>query len=245
MTGWEALERELDRWPTPPTLWWRDDDAVAATPALERLLHLAGESAIPLNLAVIPAHCETALSGRLATEPRTWVLQHGWDHRGYAAPGERKRELGGPRPRDTILADLQQGRERLDQLFGERSLAILVPPWNRIDADLLPQLPGLGYRRLSVLGPRPTEPVGPVQINVHIDIIDWKHRCFAGQDAILQRLVRHLEARRLGEVDASEPTGLMTHHLDHDSACWDFLAVLSTRLAGRVHWVGGPELLNA
>ncbi|GGO81083.1 polysaccharide deacetylase [Marinobacterium nitratireducens] len=245
MNPWQALERELDLWPAPPTMWWRDDDAIAPTAALERLLTITADASIALQLAVIPALCTTALAQRLADETDVWVLQHGWDHRGYAAPGERKRELGGPRPRNEILQQLKRGRALLAQQFADRALDILVPPWNRIDADLLPALPQLGYRRLSVLGPRPAEPTDIGRINVHIDIIDWKSRRFAGEASILQRLTGHLEARRLGTVDASEPTGVMTHHLDQDEDCWRFLAALTDRLSGRVRWIGGPELLEA
>jgi peptidoglycan/xylan/chitin deacetylase (PgdA/CDA1 family) len=246
MTPWQALQQELDRWSEPATFWWRDDDAIAPSPALDQLLAISGQHAIDLALAVIPALSEPALARRLAGETGVWVLQHGYDHRPYAAPGERKRELGGPRPRAEILQQLQAGRQRLRQQFGDRALDILVPPWNRIDADLLPHLPALGYQRLSVLGPRETEPAGPLQINVHIDIIDWRARRFAGTDQVLQRIIANLQARRLGRVDASEPCGLMTHHLDHDQDCWDFLAQLSAALCAtdRVRWVEGPRLLT-
>ncbi|MEK9660397.1 MAG: hypothetical protein VW644_01455, partial [Alphaproteobacteria bacterium] len=40
---WDALAAELDVWAAAgrtATLWWRDDDADAASPALERLLAL-------------------------------------------------------------------------------------------------------------------------------------------------------------------------------------------------------------
>jgi peptidoglycan/xylan/chitin deacetylase (PgdA/CDA1 family) len=247
MSPWQALQQELDHWHQPATFWWRDDDAIAPGAALDRLLAISGQHAIDLSLAVIPALCTEALAQRLSTEPRAWVLQHGYDHRAYAAPGERKRELGGPRPRDEILQQLRTGRQRLAQLFGAQALDILVPPWNRIDADLLPLLPELGYRRLSVLGPRQAEPVGLLQINVHIDIIDWQARRFAGTELVLKRIIANLEARRLGRVDASEPCGLMTHHLDHDPACWDFLEQLTQALAAspRVRWVEGSALATA
>nr|WP_067296529.1 polysaccharide deacetylase family protein [Marinobacterium profundum] len=247
MTSWQALQQELDQWHEPATFWWRDDDAIAPGAALDHLLALSNRHGIDLSLAVIPALCTEALALRLSTEPRAWVLQHGYDHRPYAAPGERKRELGGPRPRDEILQQLHTGQQRLTQLFGAQALDILVPPWNRIDADLLPLLPGLGYRRLSVLGPRPAEPVGPLQINVHIDIIDWQARRFAGTEAVLKRIIANLEARRQGLVDATEPCGLMTHHLDHDPDCWAFLEQLTRTLtaSSQVRWVEGPALLTA
>ncbi|MCP8687858.1 polysaccharide deacetylase family protein [Marinobacterium sedimentorum] len=247
MSPWQALQQELDRWHGPATFWWRDDDAIAPGAALDRLLAITGQHDIDLSLAVIPALCTDALAQRLSTGPRAWVLQHGYDHRAYAAPGERKRELGGPRPRDEILQQLQIGRQRLAQLFGAQALDILVPPWNRIDADLLPLLPQLGYRRLSVLGPRPTDPVGPPQVNVHIDIIDWQARRFAGTELVLKRIIANLEARRRGLVDATEPCGLMTHHLDHDPDCWGFLEQLTQVLAAspQVRWVEGCALPTA
>lgn len=246
MTPWQRLQQELERWPEPATFWWRDDDAVAPSAALDQLIDITQRQDIDLCLAVIPALCTSALAQRLAAEPRIWVLQHGYDHQPYAAPGERKRELGGPRPRAEILHQLQLGRARLTQQFGAQALDILVPPWNRIDTDLLPLLPALGYRRLSVLGPRETEPVGPAQINVHIDIIDWRARRFAGTEQVLNRIIANLEARRLGQVDASEPCGLMTHHLDHDQECWAFLEQLTRTLSATqlVSWTEGPRLLT-
>lgn len=245
MTSWQALQQELERWSEPATFWWRDDDATRSGPALEHLLNLASHHGLPLHLAVIPALSDASLAQRLDHANVVWVLQHGYDHSPHAHPGERKRELGGPRPRDEILQQLALGRAQLQQLFGDRVLDILVPPWNRIDDDLLPLLPPLGYRRLSVLGPRRTEPTGLPEINVHIDIIDWRQRRFAGSGVALQQLLRHLEGRRRGDVDPTEPTGLMTHHRDHDDGCWAFLDELLTVLSetGAVRWLDGPELL--
>ena len=53
--GW-AFRRELHLWRVAGRrlgLWWRDDDARAADPALERLLGLASRHGLPLTLAVI------------------------------------------------------------------------------------------------------------------------------------------------------------------------------------------------
>jgi hypothetical protein len=88
--------------------------------------------------------------------------------------------------------------------------------------------------------------VGPAQINVHIDIIDWRARRFAGTEQVLNRIIANLEARRLGQIDASEPCGLMTHHLDHDPACWAFLEQLTRTLSAtqQVSWIEGPSLLT-
>jgi len=65
MTGWADIEQELVRWRDAgrePALWWRDDDVVDATPALDRLLALHEAQRIPLALAVVPARATPALA---------------------------------------------------------------------------------------------------------------------------------------------------------------------------------------
>jgi hypothetical protein len=111
----------------------------------------------------------------------------------------------------------------------------LVPPWNRIAEHLVPELAGLGYRGLSTHGPRSAAAPAPglVQINTHLDIMHWPPpRGFLGKAESLEVLVARLRARRLGEADATEPTGLLTHHPAHDAAAWAFLEALLDRLAG-------------
>ena len=228
---WHDLTGELDRWAEAgrtATFWWRDDDAEAPSPALDRLLALqnAGpKGTIPLSLAVIPAPSGPGLAARLARESDVTVLQHGWAHANHAPPGERTIELGPHRPADAVLSELIDGRERLSRLFGRHFLPVVVPPWNRIDAAIAAALPAYDYRGLSSDGARANRHgKGFTVANVHIDIFRWqKPACFIGTDIALGQAVRHLAARRHGTVDATEPTGLMTHHLQHDAGCWQFL----------------------
>lgn len=244
MSAWDDLAAELDRWDRPAELWWRDDDAVRPGPALDRLFDLAGWR--PLALAVIPAMAEAALALRLDEEEGIAVLQHGYGHRDHAPPGERKIELGG-RPPDRVLAELEAGRGRLQGLFAGRTLPVVVPPWNRIEDAVTDRLAQAGWRGLSALGPRPGPTRdGLVLANVHVDLIDWKgSRGFAGEARVLGSLVDHLQARRTGAADASEATGLMTHHADHDEACWEFLAELLRFLDGRpARWLRAEEVFG-
>ena len=72
--GWDALEAELDLWQSAgrtATFWWRDDDAIAWTPALERLLELAEDT--PIAIAVIPGNAETGLAEPLLRVPTVTV----------------------------------------------------------------------------------------------------------------------------------------------------------------------------
>ena len=224
--GWDALERELDRWVErgrAATFWWRDDDAVAMTPHLAPLLDLAARHGVPVALAAIPAGIEPSLAEAIAHAPLCTVVQHGYSHSNHAAAGERSRELGGERSATVVEQDLRLGAARLRGMFGARFVPIIVPPWNRIDERVVQRLPGLGCIGLSTFGPRVArEPVaGLVQVNTHVDPIGWRTgRAFVGALACCERIVAHLEQRRCGAADPREPTGLLTHHLVFDDAAW-------------------------
>lgn len=242
MTGWRALQHELDLWRTQgrtATLWWRDDDAVAATPALDRLLALRAARDVPLALAAIPARAEPSLAAALAADDGVAILQHGYAHVSHAVADDDKIELGG-RPQWDVAAELARGRETLDGLFGEKLLPVLVPPWNRIHPGVISLLPGLGYGGLSAFSAHGAAVPGLVTMNTHVDIIDWlETRAFCGETTALDAAVGHLAARRGGGADPAEPTGLLTHHLAHDTGCWDFIQrfVSETAAHPAVRWV--------
>ncbi|MDJ0943419.1 MAG: polysaccharide deacetylase family protein [Kiloniellales bacterium] len=251
MTGWDALQRELELWQAEgrrATLWWRDDDAVRPGPALDRLLALCGRHRAPLSLAVIPAAAEPALAhslaGRQHDELTVAVLQHGYAHRNHEPKDRKKCELGPARPAAALRAELAEGRERLRALFGSRALPVLVPPWNRIAAELLPALPDLGFCGLSTHTARAAARPAPglLQVNCHLDPIRWKpDRGFLGEDAALDLLCGHLAARRESRADPQEPSGILTHHAVHGEALWRFL----DRLLGALSVHPAAELLTA
>src|ERR1700693_5805783 len=87
-TGWSALEAELDIWQSAgrtASFWWRDDDAITRTRALDRLLELSEDA--PIAVAVVPGYAEKALAERLADVAAVTVLQHGWRHINHAPAG--------------------------------------------------------------------------------------------------------------------------------------------------------------
>jgi peptidoglycan/xylan/chitin deacetylase (PgdA/CDA1 family) len=226
MTGWQDLDAELGAWRDAgrvATFWWRDDDAIEPTPALDRLLALGRKHDVPLILAVIPGKATPALAKRLEHETSVSVVQHGWTHTNHSGPGRAKAELAADRPISFMIGELARGALALDRLFGRNWTRALVPPYNRIAASLASALPMAGYIGLSTYGPRrPAAPAISI-VNTHVDIIDWTPRAFLGDSAALDLVIRHLRARREGRVDAAEPTGLLTHHLAHDEGCWSFI----------------------
>ena len=250
--GWDDLERELDAWQAAgraATLWWRDDDGRAATPALDSLLAMARGSGTPLALAVIPAGAEASLAERLADEPLVAILQHGFDHTDHARPGEKKIELAPHRPLDEMRGALADGRERLQALFGGRALAVLVPPWNRVAHAVVDALPAIGFTGLSAFGRRAKAFAAPGvrAANAHVDIVDWRGGGgFVGERQALAQALRHLRERRAGAADGEEPTGLMTHHLDHDAQCWDFIETLVARTSAHAaaRWLSAEAVFG-
>jgi hypothetical protein len=240
LSSWSDLTQELDAWRATgrvATFWWRDDDATAPSLALDRLLSLQQKHTAPLVIAVIPARAEPGLAQRLTGIDGIGIAQHGWAHANHAPVGSAKAELGDHRPAALVLGELARGQLALDRLFGAW-LRLLVPPHNRIAPTLAKALPAAGYVGLSTYNPRRAGIADLMQVNTHIDIMNWVTRAFGGETPALELAVRHLRARRAGTVDAAEPTGLLTHHLAHDEGAWAFadrfLGVIADHPAARL-----------
>ena len=248
--GWAALDRELSIWSdggAPAALWLRDDDAIDATPELDRLLALTAEAGLPLTLAVIPAGAKTTLARRLARAHSVSVLQHGYAHANHAPTGAKKSEYADGRTLEAMKGELVRGRATLARMFGSGALAALAPPWNRMTPALTPHLAACGLGGLSRFKPReaPLAAPGVVEVNAHVDLIEWRAgRVGKPADAVAGEIARHLRERREGLADAGEPTGILAHHLTMDPVAWTSLADMIGRLATdpRVRWLAGPEL---
>lgn len=224
--GWDATGDALDRARNEGRtirVWLRDDDCVAVTPALDRLTALCTAAGMPILLAVIPEPAEPGLTDWIAAHPAVTPCQHGFAHRNHAAPGERACELGSTRPIECGLDELARGRAKMQALFGTRLSDILVPPWNRIDRDIVRFLPSLGFSALSAFGPTPEQQAGVRRLDSDLDIIDWRHgRIGRGPDDLSRKLA--------GLVDRQDAVGILTHHLAHDATAWAALDEMLDRL---------------
>jgi hypothetical protein len=255
VSGWADLIGELDAWGAAgraATFWWRDDDAIAPTSALDRLLEIAAAAGAAPALAVIPAGTSQALADRLAGAAGQGaalaVLQHGYAHIDHGTA--KKSELGPERALALRLDELQRGAARMAALFGPLVLPVLAPPWNRIGADLAAALPGIGIAGLSCYNARPARLAAPglVQANTHVDIVDWHaNKRFLGAAGALALATGHLAARRLGRADRDEPTGLLTHHLVHGAAAWRFVGdfIVRTRAHPAARWLAPAQVFEA
>jgi hypothetical protein len=183
----------------------------------------------------VPVWLDAGGQARIAASPQASVLQHGFAHRNHAPAGQKSCELGG-RAIDLIEAELARGRATLVDAFGAAFLAVLVPPWNRFDRQLVGRLAACGFCGLSTYGRRDAfeAAAGLTQINTHLDPIDWRGgRLFAGEVAALERLIAVL--------DPDEPIGILSHHLAMDEPGWRFL----DRLLGVLAAHSGAVLCSA
>jgi hypothetical protein len=220
---WTFLRQELARWRAAgqaPAFWWRDDDAICPTPALDRLETLAASHDLPVHLAVISAQANMPLAHRVATSNHLVPLVHGWSHENHAPEGAKKSEFGAPRP--GAENDLRAAFARMQHLFPGYLLPVFVPPWNRLDPTFLPVLERAGYRAVSVFGRRADGETPPF-VNTHVDPIDWHgHRSLGDPDRLIASAAAVLAEIRESVSGDPEPFGLLTHHLVHDEAVWSF-----------------------
>lgn len=252
LSGWAALDHELSQWKQAgetPTFWWRDDDTEEPTAALDQLIGLSDRFGAPLHLAAVPKGVVPELALRLRAGKQVFVMQHGFAHINHEPKGKRASEIGETRDLEAQKDDLRAGWKLLVAAKLSNLLPVVVPPWNRIAPGTVQMLPLLGYGMLSAFDPRENAMTaeGLLRVNCHVDPVRWKEGAvFRGTDKTLQQVVSHLAARRTGQVDRQEPTGLLTHHLQTDAATWDFVEAFLDRLTGvgGGHWVTLAGLLR-
>jgi len=211
-------------------LWWRDDDSVDITPALSELAMVSTDVGVPIMLAVIPALLTPEFKAH-TFPPSVRLAQHGYTHNNFAPADVKKSEFGPEREQSNMMAEIAQGFRDVMEL--DNAISAFVPPWNRMDMALLPSMRQIGITAISTFTPRKRTKLAPHlrQVNTHADVVDWHgSRGFVGEQTVLTQITGHLSARRTGAVDGTEPTGLLTHHLVHDIACWRFLATFTQQI---------------
>jgi len=239
LAAWVKVDRELAAWRrlgVRPRLWWRDDDARRPTPALDRLLTLAGRR--PIALAVIPDGDLPALAARLSAERGVSIGQHGVDHTNRRRSGTPSEYVEPPTVAET-RARISTGQVRM--LEAGLAPKFYTPPWHGVDPGLAPALSMLGFPLLSA---------GAVQVvhadltyaSAEIDVLSWKRgAAFKGSMRVMSALRRALiDRRRRG--DLGRPVGLLTHHLDHDEATWTFLVRAMGWFDARFDWIGVEDI---
>jgi hypothetical protein len=228
---WSLLTDELNHWAQGgmvATFWWRDDDAVSDTAQLDDLLNCAGR--VPVALAVIPSLADRSLAKKLARYPSVTVLQHGWKHTNHATQGYSEYPAG--RSTNEVAREFSVGHRLLKDLFGVQSLPVFVPPFHDFDESYLSLLPQTGLKAISRKGARSDTVVfGLAVSNIHCAPIVWgEPPSFSSDEEYLCAIIEHLGGRRRGRYDVSEPTGVLTHHLQQNALSYAFMAKLVATL---------------
>jgi hypothetical protein len=249
----QRISDELDKWKRvgmTAAMWWRDDDAAEPCVELDRLIRLSDGHAVPCGLATIPTRSGEPLGKVVSRAQYIWIIQHGYAHKNHAPSGAGAWELGLHRPKFAVLDDLRKGMLTLSQLFNDRFVPVVVPPWNKMDSELMPSLSDMGFLGVSASykRQRPTSPAGIRVADAHCDVLSWKKKQagFAGVEHCVTDIVEHLKDKRTGSVDSDEPTCVLTHHLEMDEAAWDFMeglfSVTSAHCA--LQWVSPADIWN-
>lgn len=227
-----ALDRAADEGRSV-AFWWRDDDAVDVTPPLIRLCAIARSTGARVALAAIPDGATDALLAYCQSVGLT-LWQHGAAHRNHETTGKAA-ELGHARSVGAIVAECVAVRARL---ASPAFSPVMVPPWNRMRADLLEPLARAGYHAVSMFGGSPAaEPLA--RLDAHIDPVDWRGDRSLVDAAALKEMVDRALAQ-------AGPVGLLTHHLQHtspvDAFVEAFAAIVHAHRAA--FWVDPDETLR-
>ncbi|MBO9709504.1 MAG: polysaccharide deacetylase family protein [Caulobacter sp.] len=216
------LGPELARWKAEgraPVYWWRDDDARAPSPALDRLLELSRRFEAPVTLAAVPDIDLGPLARACEASGGVELAIHGFRHRNRAPEGRPSGEVNDQDHLTDIVAELATAIRAFRRAGVEPRL--FVPPWNNAHPTLVKALALHGLELSCYGGMR--EEDSPARLDAHLDVMRWKPvPRFRGALKFLLRARRQLVERRLKHL-WDEPVGLLTHHLDHDEPTWRFL----------------------
>lgn len=240
-----ALWLEVGRWRRAgrtARLWWRDDDAVGGSAALDRLLRASDAWGVPLTLAAVPGGDMAGLGERLSRAAVVTVVQHGVDHQNRRS-GQVAGEFPHDWPQERVETALRHGRRLIGDL--PRVQAVFVPPWNDIHPRLAESLRACGYAGWSASGTVASSE-GVPRVDVHLDLLRWRGAArFRGRGRFLRALTAELRRRRKAGLWEA-PIGLLTHHLAHDAPSWAFLDAFLRWTTERreMAWVALPALIG-
>jgi hypothetical protein len=214
----QPVQEALDAADAPVRVFFRDDDAGWGDARLLALLDAFAAVSLPVDLAVIPLAIDTGLASELRARP-VGLHQHGLAHVNHEREG-RKHEFGPARDAAAQRRDIEEGRERLADLLGDRVDPIFTPPWNRCTADTGHALAELGFAVLSrEAKAEPLRVPGLAELPV---TADWVAAPSAAE----------LGDRIAASIRSAPAVGLMFHHAVMDTCDMARMGELLRLLAG-------------
>lgn len=213
-----------------PAVFFRADDIGAGGRAFEALCRLFRHHETPLAMAVVPAWLSQVRQEQLfrsapLEEPLWGWHQHGWRHVNWQRSG-KKSEFGEQRPFEKQWRDIWQGRQKMEDIFGDRFIPVFTPPWNRLSPLTVRIVQQLNFKALSLAGPLPRgtrPPSGLTNLRVQIDLHTRK-----GTDP--EKDYGDLLDEITATLAKKEPVGFMVHHHRMTRFAFEFLDELLTLL---------------
>ncbi|HQN18166.1 MAG TPA: polysaccharide deacetylase family protein [Syntrophobacteraceae bacterium] len=208
---------------SPPGFFFRADDIGSGGRHFHALCELFRRHNTPLAMAVVPAWLTAArielLFAAAPLEESLWGWhQHGWRHINLQQAG-RKSEFGDQRPIEKQWQDISQGSKKMTKVFGNRSIPVFTPPWNRLSTATLKVLKELHFRAVSLDGPMPgtvKHGVGFKNLRIQLDLHTRKEK---NGEADFDNLLGEL----CGLMTQKAPVGIMLHHQRMTLFAFEFL----------------------
>jgi hypothetical protein len=224
----EALE-QLEREGRTVSVFFRDDDIDIKEDSLRRMMDVFYLHGVPANLEVVPGCLTEEAVAWLCEQQAEFPLlielnQHGWMHRNHELAG-KKCEFGPSRNFQQQIADLANGKHRMDQAFPGAWNPVFTPPWNRCTSDTYLAIETLGFRVLSKnRGDVPVTAYKFKEISTSIDIFHWKGETRLKEPGEIFMAIRN-------QCRTDEPIGILLHHKVMSSAALSLLSLLLETLS--------------
>ena len=128
---------------------FRNDDVNILDKELIRLTKIFMDRCIPITYAVEPANVTTETINWLKQMKKDIpdlieIVQHGWDHSWHG-----KGEFGIGRSYNQQLNDLQRGKEKLENIFGDDFFPMITIPFSVYNRDTIKAADSLHYKVVS------------------------------------------------------------------------------------------------
>ena len=205
----ETIATGCARHSGPIALFWRADDIGYPSEQFGALIKTFQRHEMPLCLATVPTWLTGQRLGQLrrhtGTDDSLWCWhQHGRSHHNYERVG-KKQEFGPARSASLIHRDIQQGKNRLEDLLADAFQAYFTPPWNRWSQETLTLLRQEGFKGISrYRGAQPVSDANLPDIFMNVDL-------HTSKEESQERAWQHLRCE-LSDGLASGHCGIMLHH---------------------------------
>ncbi len=229
--NFEELRQTLDQLRTTQrtvNIFFRDDDVDVDEETLWRLLKPFLFRGVPINLEIIPGTLTNSTAKLLREHQRSYpklieLNQHGWMHTNHEIEG-RKCEFGVSRNFTQQFNDIANGKQKLDECFGDQWHPVFTPPWNRYTKDTLHALDELGFKVFSKdHSNQQISDYGFTEISTTLDVYRWKPQAAMKPPSTIVNELRL-------QIFELETVGILLHHKVMDAAAFSFLDALLDEL---------------